>query len=69
MSLWIGFSALGDWVKNTRLLSNSPTNQIQNQNQLTLGTHGCPRLALVTCISFELLLAHCVAFVCCDWSL
>lgn len=51
MLLWLCFTALGDWLKKIeKTRGSSPTNQIQNKNQLTLGTHEWTRLALVTCV-------------------
>lgn len=51
MLLWLCFTTLGDWLKKIeKTRGSSPTNQIQNKNQLTLGTHDWTRLALVTCV-------------------
>lgn len=57
------------WLVKKKTHATLSTCQIQNQDSGDFVSHVFPRLALVTCISFEFLLVHCVVDVYSDWQL
>ena len=63
--LWFCITTLCDWL--AKLMPFSQPMGIQTKTNRIFAARVFPRLAPVTCISFEFCLARCVVYICCDW--